>query len=944
MALWSQVSNTTLGTLVEQRTVKIPLPVLNRASVSIISGSLPPGLRLNTNNNNIEGTPYEVARDVEFKFVLRAVLDKTLEDRTYSITITGPDAPRWVTPAGDLAVGENNTFYILDSSPIDFQLLATDDDIEAGQTLSYYIKEGDGTLPPGIDLTEDGRLVGIVDPLLAIERGEIYSAGTYDTGPYDLSSGGYDFGIRSSNGYDSFYYDTATWDFSYTEIPPKKLNRYYQFIVSVTDGDSVSRRTFKIFVVGDDFLRADNTILQVSNGVFSADNTNIRTPIWITPSDLGVKRSNNYVTIPLDVIDTNTLTGFINYTLQDTNYGTYRLKSTGEIIKNGRYEISGELPNFIDSGRGPNTYIGNVFNPVQPNEWEVIEPETLSALPPGIDLDTSTGDIAGRIPYQSTVSETYTFSIKAIRYTPDQQDETASSVKKFTLTLLGEIDSQTSWITEPDLGILPSNGISVLRVEAKTNVPDALVLYSLSSGRLPPGLQLSFDGEIVGSVNTFGQNIYRSIWKSNRNYKAGDVVKYNNLLYQAVSDHLSSSLFDSDNSLWVDYVYSRSGLTIFDRDNFTLDSTETSIDRIYTFSVLAQDQYNYSKVTREFTIKVLDPEVTKYSNVSLKPFMNLDIRQEFNNFISDPEIFIPQNIYRPNDPFFGIQRDIKIPVYYGIESRQMEEFVAAAAKNHKRKTYKVGELKTALAKVPGSDEVVYEVIYVEIVDPQDVKLGSRTQKSFTITNADTIKADIVSRDVNNSFYDYDEEPSFIIQTRNGAKSVTLGEDFEIETRNDGIVEINWFNDIVIDTRTESNILNIFSGIGPNYKIDPKYTNVIKADSDVINVSANKDNVRYISNINNMRDNIRELGKTNRNFVPLWMRTSQNNSVNELGYTPAIVLCYCKPGTSNEIQAAIKASNFDFSIFNLDIDRYVIDSSAETSESKYLVFQNYRFNV
>ncbi len=37
----------------------------------------------------------------------------------------------------------------------------------------------------------------------------MYSYGTYDTAPYDIINGGYDFGIKSSNGFDSFYYDTT---------------------------------------------------------------------------------------------------------------------------------------------------------------------------------------------------------------------------------------------------------------------------------------------------------------------------------------------------------------------------------------------------------------------------------------------------------------------------------------------------------------------------------------------------------------------------------------------------------------------------------------------------------------------------------------------------------------------------------------------------------------
>jgi len=50
------------------------------------------------------------------------------------------------------------TYFILDNEIIDFQLLATDNDLPAGDSLEYYIAEGDGNLPPGITLTADGRL------------------------------------------------------------------------------------------------------------------------------------------------------------------------------------------------------------------------------------------------------------------------------------------------------------------------------------------------------------------------------------------------------------------------------------------------------------------------------------------------------------------------------------------------------------------------------------------------------------------------------------------------------------------------------------------------------------------------------------------------------------------------------------------------------------------
>jgi len=943
--LWTDTSNNSLlRELVEKVTVSIPLSVTPTAIISLISGSLPPGLKIT--GTNLTGTPYEVARITEYKFVLRATLDTVISDRTFRITVSGPDLPIWSTTAGNLPVGNNNTFFILDSSPIDFQLIATDDDLAAGQTLEYYINSGDGELPPGCTLTNDGRIIGIVDPLLAIERGEIYSNGFYDTSPFDMTSGGFDFGIRSSNGFDSFYYDTATWDFNYTERSPNKLNRYYQFTVNVTDGDSVARRTFKIFVVGDDFFRADNTLLQVGSGTFTADNTNLRTPIWITPGDLGIKRANNYITLQLDIIDTNTQVGFITYSVAETNPGTYKLKTTGEIVSNGYYEITGRLPKFIDSDRGPDSFIGNIPNPITADEWDVITPETASTLPPGLAIDLSNGEIAGRVPYQSKITSTYKFTLIATRITPDNVTESVSSLKTFTLRLLGEINSETKWVTLSDLGKLNSNSISVLRVEATTTVPNSQVLYSLASGSLPPGLALTFDGEIAGTVNSFGERVYKSLWKGSRTYIAGDVVKYNNTLYLTSSNHLSTSsgIFSTDAALWEEFNFSKTGLTIFNSDNISFDGSVTTIDRKFNFVVNAEDQYKYSIAKREFSITVSDPEIIKYSNISMKPFLKTSVKQVFRNFISDPEIFIPENIYRPGDKNFGIQRDIKVPVYYGIQTADINQFVSAAAKNHKRSQYIVGDLKTAEAKIEGSNTVVYEVVYLDIIDPRDSKTSTRTNNSITISNNKQITVDSANNTPADMFYDYDVKPSFSVSTRKGPLVVTLNEDFTVSTRDDGSFNLQWANGLVIDGRTEDNLIKILEGDGLNYKIRPTYENTIKVDTDAINVSATNDNIRYISNLTNMRDNLRTIGTTNRQFVPLWMRSQQSDSVNELGFTPSIVLCYCKPGTSATIKAAINASKFNFKIFNLDMDRYIIDSTDSTSKEQYILFANYRFNT
>jgi hypothetical protein len=75
-----------------------------------------------------------------------------------------------------------------------------------------------------------------------------------------------------------------------------------------------------------------------------------------------------------------------------------------------------------------------------------------------------------------------------------------------------------------------------------------------------------------------------------------------------------------------------------------------------------------------------------------------------------------------------------------------------------------------------------------------------------------------------------------------------------------------------------------------------------------------------------------------------MRTAQEDSIQELGFTLAIPLAYCKPGTSETVKAAINFSEFNYRQFELDIDRFIIDSTEGISDPKYFVFANYDFNI
>ena len=258
MSNWTQPTGTTLLTTNEEETVSLGLPLAVGISptIEIIAGALPPGLRIY--QNNIIGTPLQVERTTTFTFVLRATVGTNIDDRTYRIVIEGPDDPIWKTKEGRLPLvisPINNRYFILDNEIIDFQLEASDVDLPAGKSLEFWIDKGDGVLPPGISMSKSGKLTGVVEPLLALDKRS--KVGQYDTGNYDMYL--HDFSNKST----LFFQGQLISNYVFN--PPKKLNRYYEFKVSVSDGISVVKRNFIIYVVGEDFLRADNIVVPSSN-------------------------------------------------------------------------------------------------------------------------------------------------------------------------------------------------------------------------------------------------------------------------------------------------------------------------------------------------------------------------------------------------------------------------------------------------------------------------------------------------------------------------------------------------------------------------------------------------------------------------------------------------------------------------------------------------------
>ncbi len=258
-----------LGIIPEGVFYQIPLQAYEPATSEtvyyrIIAGELPAGVQCADNGliagipkaiASLQGVPQEVNRDVISKFAVRAYTQTVingqtvinrLADRTFTLTVTGPDAPKFVTPPGTVA-----SYY--DGSVLTgLQIEYTDPDPDE----TVVVRLVSGTLPPGTSLSPSGLISGFIDVNAEPDAIAGYS--------------------RTGQGFEEFAFDFST----------KSSSATYEFTLEVTDGTLNNLRTFNIVVYSRNYLTADTTMITADNTFVTADVTPVRTPIIVTPQGL----------------------------------------------------------------------------------------------------------------------------------------------------------------------------------------------------------------------------------------------------------------------------------------------------------------------------------------------------------------------------------------------------------------------------------------------------------------------------------------------------------------------------------------------------------------------------------------------------------------------------------------------------------------------------------
>ena len=782
--IW-QTSAGSLGVIPEnvffQQNLTAVDPDGNDVFYTLVAGVLPDGIQCNTNGlvagvpraaASVQGVPTQVDRDVSSKFVIRAYTLNPLRiaDRTFTLTITGNNVPEFVTPAG--SIGE---FY--DSDKVSFQIVY----VEADTGDSTIVRIAAGELPGGLSISTSGLITGYIAPTPNVDNLPGYDLTPIGVDPYDF--------VVSA------------------------INKNFQFTLEVTDGKSRDLRTFEMYVINRDSLTADDTVFTADDNFITADETPIRAPFLTNadPSDLGSVRSDNYFA----------------YQFLANDYDTTDLE----------FVIS------VNQGAG---------------------------LPPGLTLDPVSGWYYGYIPDQGVTEITYSFNI-LVR---ERDAPTITSVLyPFTLTITGAIDAEVTWLTDSDLGSIENGATSLLYVEA-VNRGGRTLNYRLQSGaynELPQGLELLPSGEIAGRVsfNTFAVDLgfttfdrsqstvdqiqettFDSLFTFTVNAYADDTQQ---ILYQVQSvDVLNGGTGFSapptitfNTPVGASAVQAETGnITVSGGAITSVPISETGAgytspatytitgagsNEVLRINMKATGTKDVVSVFKTFTVRVFRAYNAPYQNLYIQAMPPANDRVLIAELLDNTNIFVPDYIFRSDDPNFGKASRVTYEHAYGLAPAVIDTYVESLYLNHYWKNLILGSIETAQA-LDSAGNVVYEVVYSKIVDnlvnPAGQSVGQIVQLPYSI----------------------------------------------------------------IDPADGSTVVN---EVYPN-SLDDMRNQVI-------------DTVGQIST-----------------KLPLWM-TSKQTDGRVLGFTPAWVMCYTKPGRSRQIAYYIQ-SQFGTQLNRVDfkVDRYILD--------------------
>ena len=662
----------------------------------------------------------------------------------------------------------------------------------------------------------------------------------------------------------------------------------YTFVVRATAGTTITDRTFSLDVQG-----ADAPTFTTASGQLQLDDSTSVGLYWVIDG--------SSISLQMQATDTDTEAG------QSLVYEIVQGELPPGITMSKSGLISGIVQLTDDERFGLRDGYDGSGND---NKFDGVFDKTVSSksISKNFDFIVRVSDGTSFVEQNNSI---FVYSADFWRVSNTAITIDATEIDESALTMDLSANRRPVFRTGSDLGTFRHDNALVIKIDVEDFDPlQGDLEYSIQSGSLPSGVSIDINsGELYGQLarQSAVEVDYTFTVRANRVVTTGVNVFTDQTFTMKVIGEIDIGIAfttptvvgtlkaDVPSLLSVEAVTDETnrvlsysvtsgtlptGITLSEQGNLigAIDPSDfADSTRAYTFTVTVSDQYQEAATSKEFTVNLDIPYTQiEYGNMSghATSFINQNI---FYSIAQDPNINSVENIYRPEDPTFGMRVKPNMLMMSGLEAQTLTAFQQQMEQNHAAKTLYFGDIKTAVAK-EGTD-TKYEVVYIEIKDSLVNKSGSAISSAIKLRDA-VVKPMLGPR----------------------ASSMNATADYvDYEVTTDGGLS--------------------FSTAGSKVR----YANQLSADLGYMETL-------YPNAVANMRSRMKSLGHKEWDHLPLWMKTTQSGDLAPLGYVMAVPICYCRPGTSGLVKKRIEDKQLNFKNIAFTIDRYVVSKSKVATET------------
>lgn len=759
--------------------------------------------------------------------------------------------PIWLTPAGSLGTIPEGVYYST-------QLFASAELI--GEQVYYEVIAG--TLPNGFQCTTSGQLSGVPSPVAKdVVNKFAIRAYTKD-----------DFGVISRYADRTFTFVIADINGPYFITPPG-------LIASLYDGTLVSNLRIEFADVNGSVATVKLVAGQLPYNLKLSPDGRISGFIYPLTSrkfyneysfivEVSDGKSSALRTFVLGVYDTSYLTADNTFITADNTFITVDVASNRTPVMLNVEGSIGTYRNdtffaYLFTGFNPSLNSVGVYSQLGYQSLDLPFQSNTPGVPSKIVLDTGTGWLYGYLPFLGTTTFTFDFQVRAFDL---NNPYSVSDWYNYSITVEGPISSTLTWLTPEFLGAIINGSTSTLYVKAVSS-QGFPIFYRLADGfynSLPQGLTLLPDGDIAGrtSFNVF--------------------------------------MFDKSTTTF-DRIGGDLGLSV--------TKIETTFDARHDFTVNAYSpdpdptKPDLISVFKRFSITVIPVYSEPYQNLYIQAMPPREDRLVIASLLNNPDIFDPELIYRPNDPYFGVAKNVIYQHAFGLTDATRQEYLDAMQINHYLKTLLIGDIKTAVARDPLGN-IIYEVVYAQIVDDLLNNEGQSVSKEVVLP------------------YPLDLFVSLGVTNITGDGSVITFTFVEETVAPYAVNQVITVTDVL--PAAYNGTYQVLTCTTTEITVTGTVTDPYQSGGVVRGANPSPTATVFPNSLINMRDQIIDTIGEQSDLLPLWMLSRQlDESV--LGFTPAWVIAYCKPGAADKIAYNI-SQQFEnkLDLINFDVDRYELD--------------------